>query len=280
MRYLTNSTGDLITTSSGRQIGSYVSYDRGSRTDDIEGLALLGCNQSERLNSLDALLRGLGHLSYEFSALWDFNKFVVFSPITRFGGGNSLYNIGTGTNLVEVNDVSNGLGLISGDASGYFDTGVDPSLNITDFNNWSMGLVSLDEDNTTSTIDMGCTDSTNEHSIAIRTGGNIIVKNGTASITTAQSTGVCHAVMCAQDGTLKTFIDGLEVGASTSVTGAASIGRTIYVEATNNSGTDASHSPKSYGFVWVYNGNMGDEAQLALNMNIDIYINNEAKIIV
>ena len=278
MTELLDDSGNKITTESGVEISSNVTYNRGALPPQIEAFALTGVSNMRNLLTVHNLLREIGYYQFNYPNVLDFNKFVMLCPVTPFSETSALYNFGSGTNLQKVNDVSFDNDLLSGDASGYYDTGIDPSLLIDDVDNWSMGIISGTDENTSSVVDIGCTDGTDEHSITCRSGGNIVVKNGQSTITTATASGDIHAVMNSQDGTLKSFVNGIEVGSSTAVTGSLSTGQTMYLGALNSSGSDANQSPKRYAFVWVYNGKLYDESIYILHALFNKYGLNEGKI--
>jgi len=136
------------------------------------------------------------------------NEYFEFSNFSKlwlmpFKDSSSQYVdfIAPATSLSPSGDNSVGPLGISGDGTDHFDTGLIPSLIITSINSWSMGIYSSTD--TDAGIDMGCESGANEHYVQIKAGGNAVVKNGTTSISAANSTGISHVAMSTQSGTVK-----------------------------------------------------------------------------
>lgn len=240
---------DIIYNSNNKEVEINSSADREITSETVNTyLRATGVNRRLQIGALNNLYSELNNHSTHFI----FSNFKYIWLMIRHDSKSQLFDFVAGTSLTASGDNPITWEGISGGGTEEFDTGIVPSVVISDIDNWSMGLMSQTDDDTG--VDMGCSDGVNEHSIQIKDGGQAIVKNGSSLVSDTVTAGNIHVTMSAQGGTLKSYEDGVEIGTSTAVAGSLVSTRSIKIGALNDNGVDANHSSKVYSFGWIYDG--------------------------
>jgi hypothetical protein len=159
-----------------------------------------------------------------------------------------------GSDLVSSGDHTTSTVGISGAGSYYFNTGVNPGGgSIDDFNNWAMGIYSQ-TDSDAAVYDMGVSIGSNEHYIQCsNASGDMVVKNGTTTVSGAVRSGSGHFIMSCRNGVVNAYWGTESIGTPSSASGSLASGD-IWIGGLNDDSVLTGASSRTYSFAWVYNG--------------------------
>lgn len=186
----------------------------------------------------------------------DKTKIIALFPMYYKKTGTSVHALYGSSGLTASGDYTETASGISGAATYYFDTKINASSNIIDFNNFAFGLVVVD--NTNTGTDIGITDGTNFVELQTRASDLTTVNIGTATDSFATTDSKGHWVVNVSSGNFQTYKDRIAVGTETAVTGSAPNGL-IYLAALND-GPGSNFSDKTYGFAYFYNDALSEAA--------------------
>lgn len=192
------------------------------------------------------------------------------SIIKEFNGLDDLNIVGG-----DIDQEYNGL---AGDGTSYYTTGINFSSEITDINNFSVGVYSQ-TDNDTGT-DFGASDGTNFVTIECKNSGSLRVKVGTVEVIDTITEGDGHTILNTQSGTLKAWKGKdkaiTEIGSSTPVAGSLFTER-AFLGAYSASGTPTDQSTKRISCLWVYDGELDDSGVSMMNELVENLMINTGK---
>lgn len=161
---------------------------------------------------------------------------------------------------------------IAGDGvDDYFDTNFNPSIRITDMDNFSIFLY-VDTD-TDQGFDLGCDDTTNALLISTRNSDLLTFTVGTATKTYESLNSIGVWCMNVRDGEMYVYKNGINIDiGSPGVTIAGSLPNlTMYLSAFNNNGGDGDEfSDKRYSYLSIHNGLITEEQVEKMSLQIEI----------
>lgn len=186
----------------------------------------------------------------------DYDKFVRIWPMFYKKTGSMLVEMKGGVSLTSSGDHSENVVGISGGATYYFDTDFNPSVRISDINNFSIGIFITSNDD--AGTDFGCDDLTNFWGIQSRNSGSCTMWAGSgAGASFSNTNAIGHYTLNVRGGTMYCYKD-FSMETSQAVSGSLP-NLDAYIGGNNNNGSPGDLSAKNIGFVWTYNGLLSQE---------------------